>query len=100
MSRAPTSSSSSTDSYFSHSGSIIGDQVTTSRKALRRSRQWATGSASREPHCSWGAPAIASAGRRSRISEAKPVMIWRPSQSLIRSIQMTRPPVERPPRWL
>ena len=43
MSRAPASSSSSTDSYFSHSGSIIGDHVTTSRKALRRSRQWATG---------------------------------------------------------
>ena len=77
-SRAPTSSSSSTDSYFSHSGSIIGDHVTTSRKALRRSRQCATGSASREPQCSWGAPATASAGRRSRISEAKPVMIWRP----------------------
>ena len=45
--RAPTSSSSSTDSYFSHSGSIIGDQVTTSRKALRRSRQCATCSGSR-----------------------------------------------------
>ena len=97
---APACASSSADSNFSHSGSIIGDHVTTSRNALRRSRQCATSSASVEPHCSGGAPATASAGSRSRISEAKPVITCRPVQSDMRSIQITRPPVDRPPRWL
>jgi hypothetical protein len=67
----PASWSISTDSNFSHSGSIIGDHVTTSRKALRRSRQCATGLGPVEPHCSGGAPATASSGSRSRISDVK-----------------------------
>ena len=99
-SRTPSSSSRFAETSLSHSGSIIGERVTVSRNALRRSPQCATSSGSVEPHCSGGGPATASAGRRSRISEPKPVMTWLPSQSVMRSIQMTRPPVESPPRWL
>ena len=45
-------------------------------------------------------PKTASRGSRSISSSATPRITWRPVQSVMRSIQMTRPPVESPPRWL
>jgi hypothetical protein len=100
MRLTPASISISADRYLSHSGSIIGDQVTVSRNAPWRSRQCATGSASVDPQSSWGAPAMASDGRRSSNSCPIPEMTSRPVQSVMRSIQITSPPVDRPPRWL
>ena len=48
--RTPAAASSSTEASFSHSGSIIGDHVTTPRNAPWRPPQWATSSSSCEPH--------------------------------------------------
>ena len=75
-----------------------GDDAVEGRGALAPvARPW-PGRASPSPR--GAGPAIASAGRRSSSSSAKPRITWRPVQSVMRSIQITRPPVERPPRWL
>ena len=83
---------------LSHSGSIIGERQTVSRNADRRSRQYATCPGSVEPHSSGPGPARAPAGSRSSSSAPMPAMTGVPSQSVIRSIQITSPPAERPPR--
>ena len=44
--------------------------------------------------------ATASGGMRSMKWRAKPWITWAPCQSVMRSIHMTRPPVESPPRQL
>jgi hypothetical protein len=53
-----------------------------------------------EPQSASGGPATASAGMRSMNSRAKPWITWLPDQSVIRSIHITRPPVDNPPRQL
>ena len=45
-----------------------------------------------------GGPATASFGRRFNRSDAMPWMICWPDQSVMRSIQITSPPVDSPPR--
>ena len=52
--------------------------------------------ASRCPHSARGGPWIASFGSLPTNSSARPRMTFRPDQSVMRSIQMTRPPVENP----
>ena len=98
--RTPVSSSISCVAILSRSGSIVGAQQTTPWKAEVLEPQYLASAGSREPQSAGAGPAFPSAGRRSRISSVKPRITWRPVQSVMRSIQMTSPPVERPPRWL
>ena len=96
--RTPVSSSISCVAILSRSGSIVGAQQTTPWKAEVLEPQYLASAGSREPQSAGAGPAYPSAGKRSMISSVKPRMTWRPVQSVMRSIQMTRPPVERPPR--
>jgi len=54
--------------------------------------------ASALPHRPRGGPAMASFGSRSSRSLAMPWITCAPVQSVMRSIQMTSPPVDKPPR--
>ena len=99
-SSTPASRTAANDTAFSCSGSIIGAQVTVSWWAEKRGFQCATASASCEPQAEGSGPTLASAGSRSISSSPNPRMTSLPSQSVMRSIQITNPPVESPPRWL
>src|SRR5262245_10920731 len=85
---------------LSTSGSTVGDQCTMSRSAAVRTRQYAAWTGSVDPHSSGSGPIVASGPQRSTNSAPTPATTSCPSQSLIRSIQDTSPPVDRPPRWL
>ena len=57
---------------LSHSGSMVGDQVTTPWKAAVRWVQYAAVASSREPQASRGGPKTAPRGSRSISSSATP----------------------------
>ncbi|MCY1543499.1 hypothetical protein D9M68_793190 [compost metagenome] len=99
-SRTPRSSTISCEASLSRSGSMVGDQVTMPCQAAVRMDQWRARSASWLPHSGTAGPATAWTGRRPSTSSAKPRMTSSPAQSVMRSIQITRPPVAKPPRWL
>jgi hypothetical protein len=89
----------SLETHFMTSGSTVGAQLTTPRWAEARTLQYATASLSREPHSSGGGPSVASHPQRSISSCPTPATTRLPSQSVMRSIQNTSPPVASPPRW-